>query len=491
MIRVSKTAGVLFAGLLLCAPMVCAQQGDPGGNPPPATQGESSSQASPYDQALQPGAPLPDDRSPISGVQMPRLGGLNLGRSFLIPSLSLQQMFDTNSQNASSSASRSQDFISNVSGSLALNWMGRKSNLDLNYVGSGFLFNTTTRSHQFVQGLTVNDSFLLGRWTMTLGNSFSYIPQSLYGLGGYGFNPGSQVNSLGGNLGAGTPGTSYNPSFLPGQNILGTGRRILDSTVAQAQYMLGRRSSLNVSASYGVVYFLDPGFFNSRSITARGGYDFNINSNNLVGVSYAASLFSFSGTSNHFGSHAIYFSYSHRISGRLSAMVEAGPSISLFNGVQGPAGTTTTTSGHQLSWSVTTHVGYATTLANFQASYSRRNNEGSGFLLGAQSNSVLVSIGRQLTRLWTGSINGGYIQNDSLNNFFPGVSNALRYSGWQAGVLVGRPISRSMNVSLHYSVDRQTSNASACLNATTCGTVALRQTVGLNFSWSHQPIALE
>src|SRR5713226_6224013 len=222
MMRISNTASVLFAVLLLCAPLVRAQQGDPGGNPPPATQGESSSQstsASPYDLALQPQAPPEDFTGPISGIEMPRLGRLSLGKSFLIPSLSIQESLDTNSQNAAASASRTNDSISTISGRLDMQWRGRKGVLDLGYTGSGFLYDSTSQPHQYLQGLNVNDSILLGRLTLTIGDSFSYVPQSLFGLGGYGFTPGSQVNLPTGNLGTGTAGTTFNPAFLPAQNI--------------------------------------------------------------------------------------------------------------------------------------------------------------------------------------------------------------------------------------------------------------------------------
>src|SRR5712692_7705161 len=493
MMSISNTAKALLAGLLLYAPLLAAQQSDPGGSPP-ASPGQGSSQSgpvSPYDEALQPQAPQQEAAGPISGVQSSRVGRLSLGRSFLVPTLSLQETFDTNSQNASTSATRTNDSISNITGRLDLQWTSRRSVLYLDYVVTGFLYNTTSRSHQFVQGLSVNDKFSLGRWSLTAANSFTFTPEALGGLGGYGFSPGNQVNFNGGSLGTGVTGANFNPAFLPAQNILGTGRSISDTTLGQAQYALGVRSSLNVSASFGLVHYLDSGFFDSHSINLRGGYDFSLNAKNTVGISYSVSLFRYSQLVTRSNAHTVFLSYRHRVSGRLNVSVSAGPQINQSIALTGPTGMTVATLSTTLSWSVSTSVSYLAPRGNFNVSYMRWNNEGSGLLLGAESNDVEMSFGRQLTRLWTASINGGYTQNGSLSNTVTGTTGSAHFNGWQGGVSLDRPIGRNIQMGVRYSAARQTSNFTGCIISTACGNVALRQSVGVNFSWTHRPIALE
>ncbi len=491
--RKSNTAKALLAGLFLFAPLVSAQQSDPGGSPP-ASPGQSSSQSgpvSPYDQALQPQAPPQDVQGPISGIEMPRLGRLNLGKSFLIPSLSIQESWDTNSQNAAASASRTNESISTISGRLDMQWMGRKSMLDLGYTGRGFLYDTTSQPHQFLQGLNVNDSILLGRLTLTIGDSFSYVPQSLFGLGGYGFTPGSQVNLPTGNLGTGTTGTTFNPAFLPAQNILGTGRQINNSTLGQAQYKLGALSSLNISASYGLQHFLDPGFIDSHSINVRGGYNFSISARDSVGITYSAGLFRYGDQVSHSTSHTVFLSYQRHISGRLIVTFNGGPLISQSTRLTGLPGMTVITSSRQLSWSVNSNVSYLTSRGNLNVSYSRWNSEGSGLFLGAQSDAVQLSFGRQLTQIWSASVSGNYTRNSSLSNTVTGTSNAAQATGWVAGLSFGRPIGQNLRLGLSYTAARQTSNFTGCLVALGCGNVALRQSIGVGISWSHRPIALE
>jgi hypothetical protein len=491
MMRVANTASLIFVGLFLCAPLVSAQQGGSGGNTPPPPAGESSSQTapvSPYDQALQPQTPPQDERGPINGVEQPRLGGLSLGKSLLIPSLSFQETFDTNSQNAGTAATRVRESITTISGGLNLQWMGKNSALKLGYVGSGFLYDTTSQSHQFLQGLNVSESFTLRRWTVLIGDNFSYIPQSLYGLGGYGFDSGSQVTPPGGNFGAGTGGTSFNPYFLPGQSIQGNARRISNSTLGQVSYLMGPRSSLNLSTSFSVVHFLDPGFINSRSAILNAGYDFKMNARNSVGFSYGASLFRYAGSGNGFTTHTVYFNYSRRITGRLIAVVGAGPAIFTSTGLAVPPATP---AGTQVSWSVNSSLSYLTPRGSIEASYSRHTSEGSGLLLGAQSNDVELAFNRQLNRIWSGSITGGYNRNDSLNQTLEATSSALRFSGWRAGLTLARPIGRYLRMQLRYEAGRQTSNATGCTTAVLCGSVSLRQTIGVAISWTYRPIALE
>lgn len=493
MMRGSNTATLLFVGLFLCAPLVCAQQGGSGGNPPPPPEEESSSQAepvSPYDQALEPQPPPEDESSPISGIGQPRLGGLRLGKSFLVPSLNVQETFDTNIQDAGAATARTRDSVTNLSGGLNLQWMAKRSSLSLGYVGSTLLYNTTSQSRQYLQGMNVSESFQLRRWTLVIGDSFSYIPPSLSGLGGYGLNSASQANLPWGNFGVGTVSPSFNPLFLPGQNIQGTGREIANTTLGQATYIVGPRSSLSLSTSYGLVHFVDSGFIDSRSIAVSTGYTLRLNARNDVGFSYAASLFSFSNSSNSFGTHTVYFTYRRRISGRMIASVQGGPQVATNSGLPGKAGAGAAAS-NQVSWSVSSSLSYLSPHGSISGSYSRSANEGSGLLLGSQSNNVQLSLGRQVGRMWSGSVSGGYSRNDALTQVVTGTSSALRFTGWQAALGLARPLGRYLHLQLQYSASRQTSNSTGCPIAASCGIVALRQTVGVGFSWSYRPIALE
>lgn len=490
--RIPMVALAALLGLCGGAAALSAQQQND--SPAQAQQTESSSQAG--DQQQDTGSTPNDSQQrppgPVGGVEDYRLKGLSLGRSFLVPSLSLRELYDTNTTNAATASTRRADTVTSLSGSLSLELLKRNSTLDLDYQAGGFLYNTQTQSNGVVQQLSVTDKFYLHRWSILVGENFSYLPDASIGLGGL-------ANGIGGGLGVGgvLPGvgggvTNFNPFLLPGQSIQSNNvSRLVSSSVVQLQYTLGARSSLDGTLSVGFVHFPDNNLLNSRQIAPRIGYNRAITAKDTIVLGYSAAIFNFSGASSGFTSHTVRIGYRRIVTGRLSATVEGGPAISTFGA---PAGMTAVPGGAtRISWAIRTNLEYLMRRGSLRVDYGHRLTEGSGLLLGADSDRVDFFYLRDLTRIWNGGLSGTFAHNHGLTQTLgtTAMNIATQFNTWNVGVNVSRPIGRHSRLEFRYYVSRQTSNTNVCASGLTCGAVALGQNISVAFNWTTRPINLE
>jgi hypothetical protein len=481
------TALLALLGLSGGSSPLFAQQQD-NSQAQPQQQAESSSQAVEQQQDVNnpanTGQPAP---GPVGGVEGYRLEGVNLGRSFLLPSFRFQELYDTNTTNAMTTSASHSDSVTALSGSLSLQFFKRRSTLDLDYQAGGFLYNTQTQSNAVTQQLGLIYKIGLRRWNILLGEHFSYLPDASFGLGGLGIAGG----------GVGLPGvgggvTNFNPFFIPGQFIqTGNISRLVSSSVAQVLYTVGPRSSLDGTVILGFIDSPSSSLLNSRNITARFGYNRALSGKDTVVIGYSVSFFAFGGGNSGFKSHTFRFGYRRLITGRLLATAEGGPVISTFSA---PTGMTTVPGGSpHVSWGLRSGLDYAIQRGSLNFTYGHRLNAGSGLLLGANADTFTLSASRDLSRLWTASLNGGFARSTSLSQtsgMTPSSSQAV-FNNWIAGAGLSRPIGRYSHLQLRYSISRQTSNVTMCANNLACGSVALRQVVGVVFNWSTRPIAIQ
>ncbi len=469
----------LALGLLLALPALRAQ--DTPVNPPTGS-GESGSQGQGQSEQTTSGATPRIERTPVGGVTEDRVGGLSLGRSFLLPSFQIFENYDTNIENAGTTSSSRASSVTGLRGTLSLSLQRRRSSLMLDYATGGYLFNSNSSDNSFSQQLGLTDSLFFRRWSFLLGEHVSYLPQSAFGLGGLGIGTGGaqSLPNPGGTL------NNFNPTFVPGQSLIGGGARLSSSTVAQGQYMIGPRSSFSVAGSFSLLHFLGPGFIDSHGESIQVGYDFNPGPRDTLTFGYSGSFFQVNAGQVHNGNHQIQLGYRRRISGRLSFVTGGGPVVNHFsNPVNG--------SGNRISWGLRSSLQYLTAEGTLAVLYSHRITEGSGLLLGADSDEVSLNYARNLSRVWNVLFDGGYAHNQSLQQTTPGLSS-FHFNGWRGGVSVHRPVGRNSSLYVQYTLNRQTSNATLCGTSVTlvsCGTVALRQTIGLGFDWSTRPYAID
>jgi hypothetical protein len=470
--------------LALCLPVAWAQQKDPRVNPPVAPVGESSSKAPESTTSAPAPAPAPaqqPDTRPLTGVEDFSLGSPGGGRSYLVPSFRITQGFDTN--NLDQAGSSNFNHQSNVNASVQLQRIWSRYTLAANYVVGGVMYSGQNGARSPVHNMILSQTIQGRRWSALISDTFGYLPESAFGLGGFGGVggigplPGSSLgNNFGGNLG------SLNPILVPNQTII-TERatRISNQVMGQFSYAVSPRMSWNVSGGYGILRFLGDGFTNSSNSSFRTGMNYQMNAHDSLGVVYGFGASRFTGTTRAFNTHTVHVSYGRRLTGRLALQFSTGPLISQF---RNPL----TGSGTRLSWSTSTMLRYAMQDMDVSLSYYRTITGGSGVFLGAQSDVISVNLARELTRTWSMGMDFGYAHNSSLRELNTGGKASATFNSYRAGVSFSRPVGRYASLSLGYNLNYQ--NQGACAT-TVCNGRVLRHAFSLGFDWQFHPISLE
>lgn len=460
--------GIILLALALCVPAAWAQQKDPRVNPPvdplpPLSPGESSSRATAVETPPGAAAPSParGDRQPLTSSSPWTLGAFGGGRSFLVPSLSIFQGFDTNPR---VTGSRGVESASQFSGRMAFQHVRSKREFALDYTGGGRFHTQNSDLNAAFHQLGLSYKAEVSRWNLLFEDEVGYSTEAGAGFGGgTGLPRFSQTTAFPGNLGG---------FVTPLQSIL-TSRapRISNTVLGEVQYAAGRRSAFTFSASYGLLHFLESGFVDGRSTSLRGGYNYALTSADTLALSYGASLLRFDDSQQQIDSHSVHVEYGRRITGRLAIRIAGGPQVSTFaNAVNG--------SGTLISWNVRTSLLYRHGAGDMQLSYSRGVTAGSGVLVGAQTSDVRAALGRQIGRTWRANWEFGYARNAPLQQTSTTTSG---FDTWNAGTSFSRPVGRSARLFLRYGVQRQTTNIPGA-------SVGLRHTFGIGFDFRFRPI---
>ena len=482
--KASRTKNfLLFLGLLLALPCMSARAQDqpPGSSQQPAPPDSGAPPQGEEDVPTVLQTPQ-NDRTPVSGVEDYRLDGLNLGRNFLLGTIKFTEVYDTNTNSSKSSSKSLNDSISTLHGNLSLQWLSPKTALDLDYNTGVLFYSKGTFSTSMVQQLNVTEKLYIHRWTVLFGNDFAYLPQSPVGLGGLG------VGSVGNGGNGGIPGlggglTNYNPFYVPGQSIQSVGNRVSNAVVGQGQYTIGPRSSLNFSGTYSLVHFFDSGFLNSRSIGLRFGYDYLMNARNTITFALSSSDFGYSTGISSFSNHSATAAYRRTLTGRLSVIIQGGPQISHFS-------SPLTGSSNRYSWMLRSVVRYVKTRNDLNLIYLHHITEGSGLLVGASSDALLAQVGRTLTRRWSGSLIADFSHNSSLRQT-TGATLGRHFTTWRGGIEMQRTLGSRTSIQFRYTASRQTANVSICALNIPCGSIALRQQIGMGINWASRPYSID
>ncbi len=463
-----------WCALLLAVPAVWAQQD---ATPSPAQGADQS--ASSADSAAQ-NAP-----GPVDGVEAYRFPGPSLGHSFFVPRFSLQQVYNTNGGYAATPGASQALAVTSITAGLSLQWVKRVSTLSLDYSAGGLIYNPQNEPDAVVQQLGLMEEVKLRRWDLTFGENFSYLPNSAFALGGQGYLGGG----ISGLSGIGSL-TGFNPSQLPTQTILSPNVSELSSASNfQAQYFLNGTSSINGSVVVGFLHYFGSDLLNTRSVTARFGYDKSLTPRDTISFSYQALFLDYPSGISGFTSHYIQMSFRRIITGRLHLSVSAGPSITHFS----MTGQTPVPGGTNLvGVAARSSLDYALRNGSFGAQYSHGVGGGSGFLIGAVTDQLSGNFSHLIGRTWRGSLTGGFAHNSAFQQTAgTAINPSAAFNFWFAGGALSRPIGRYSSLSFSYNASRQTSNATVCANSLACGPIALTQVVGVTFNWSTRPYRLE
>lgn len=468
------------AALAQWVPGAWAQKKEPASAPyPPISLGESSSKAA----AQEPGAPKGESHKTtaetpaLSSAQEFTPGGSRAIRSFMLPRVNFYEQADTNP--FTSARPGGAVTLTSVLGSLALQRNSGRSELTLNYVGGGTVSNRQslssgqTDSNSIIQQLEATQSINWRRWTLLMGNQFSYSPESSFGSfeGGLGsFGP-----TVGGSLGEGLPG--LRSVFTPNQSILtGRGARASNTVLTQVEYRFSSRSSVTTAGVYGFLRFFDSDLQNSYNAMFLTGYNYRVTSEDTLGIIYRFSAFRFTGLDGAIDDHVAELAYGRRITGRLSFRLGASPEVILLRIPGVP-------SQSRLFWGLESALHYH----RLDLSYLRGVTAGAGVLAGAETNQVEGSATQGLSRMWQGSLGLGYANNRNV-----GQTSTLgqNFSTWYGRVRLSRPVGRSADLFLGYVIQLQGSSSPFCTGLV-CARSLVRHQITLGFSWHLRPIAID
>jgi hypothetical protein len=437
----------------------------------------SAGQEAPSAEESQPPAPPSDSRS-FLGAEEFLPGRLSQMHSYFLPSFMFSEMADSNYQIAP--GQQRWETINSIVGRLTLGKMGKHSDISMDYFGGAQVYNHRSDLNSTIHQFGFTGSYHGRRWSFLVDDRASYLPESTYGFGGFGYSGGLGL-CLGGATGSNL--ANLNPAFdTSGAFLTGRGSRILNTSVVQVQYATSARSSISMAGSFSLLHFRQAGFYNTKSGAFYASYSHKFTPRDFVGVDYGLSLFKLQSSVPAFQSHILQMSYGHQISGRLAMQVGAGPLINEFtNPVSG--------SSTLISWSAIGSLQYRARIGSLGLSYSHYTTGGGGVLAGASTDRVYASWGMRLSRKWSGSLGPGFSHNRSLPQTT--TANTKRtYDSFYGRASLSRTLGRYATMFFSYEYQAQRTDFAPCSTGA-CGGSLLRHVVGFGFDFHPRQLVFD
>ncbi len=451
------------------------QTGQAGTSQAPASQ--VSGQGSQALEENQAPAETPDARS-FQSTEEFSPGHVSAMRSYFLPSLSISEMMDSNYQ--ITPGQKQFEAISTIVGRLTFGKMSKHTNISADYFGGEAIYTHRSTPNSTMHQFGITGSYTGRRWSFTLDDRATYLPEADLGYGGFGYTGGLGL-SLGGvnSSNLGELNSVFNPT---GALLTGRGNRILNTSVVQVQYATSARSSISVAGSYSVLHFRSPGFTDTRSATFFTGYSHALNARDYVGINYGFSMYQIQSSVPAFHTQFVQFSYGHKISGRLAMQVGAGPMIQQFTlPISGPS--------TQTSWMATSSLQARAHRGNLGLIYSHFITGGAGVLRGATTDTVRATWGMPLTRKWQFSLGPGFAHNRSLPQTTSG-SVESTFNSFYGNANLSRSIGRHISMFFTYDYQAQRSTTIPCIS-TNCEASLGRHLVGFGFNFHPRQLTFD
>ena len=427
-------------------------------------------------EADQPIPAMQPDNLPVTGFQDLTVGTPPERHSYWVPGFSYTNFISSNAQGAG--AGNNGWYTTNfLTGNLSLlqNWS--RAQLAVNYSGGeSFSSNSAIGNSQFQQ-LGMFQTFTLRRVRLTFLDQFAYLPAAQFGFGA---GTGLALPGVGGPLAPVLPGLQN--GLAPSQSIFNTiGPRYSNTSGVQFNFLLSPRSSITVGGVFSLLRYTESGNIESNDVILNAGYNYQINRNDTLGISYRFSAYEYIGSPQAIGDHTVLATYAKRITGRMALKLAGGPEITTF---RLPPGVTPSTQHNAVAGSA--DLTYALPSWNLALAYNHGVNNGSGILLGATTDQVTLSASRKLGRVWNGNVSFGFARNTPIAGTT--ANQAPTFDSVYVGVGLQRPLSRTADLTFNYTANIQTSNTGTCPGPTCANFTTNQITIGLN--WKSRPFVL-
>jgi hypothetical protein len=459
-----------LVSVLLLGTRVWAQQD----TPPPAAQGPATP-APAFGQELP--APQVTPAPPVTSLDQDSLEPTIAARSFLQPGVHV-----TESVNSNLGSNGGVVGITRFLGSLDLLRLWSRYAFSADYVGGAALYSDSWGQPSQIHEMAVAQRYAWRTGQLQARDALTYLPEGSFGFSGFNGAGGGGLGGLGG-TGGGTfgGGTSF--------GSLGQQPRLTNAASLDLRESLNPRSSITAAVGYTFTDFLHPhdtGTVNSQQESAQAGYSRVLNHFDQLGLQYVFEQFQFpkqgAGT---IVTHTVEGLFEHQVSGRMNLTLAAGPEFIIL---RLPTGTET-----QLTPSARASLRYRFPRDTVSVTYSRHITAGSGIQLGSRTDEVRASLGRPLTRLWTGSIDVGYSHHRALQ------AAAVTGNGlggtYQAGFGGGgltRRLGRYFSLQMHYQYTYEYFAGDACTKVDCSNGNTFNRHIGdVTLSWHPAPIRLD
>ena len=417
---------------------------------------------------------LQPDAGPLTGIQTPTLGSLEVGHSYLLTGFQSSNVGRSTALNQATAAGWNSTNYLAATASLLQLW--DTAQLSLNYMGGAYLSSDKDQGNGYFHQFALSQSFQWNRWRLLLFDQSFYLPETAFGFGvGIG---GLSVDSA---LLPSQPGIKSN--YLPNQSVLTlTGPRFSNTAAAQTSYAISPRSSINFAGSYSVLRFMQAGNIDNDEGNLHVGYEYEISKKNTIGALYLFTAYRYPNNPQALDAHAVQAAFGRKITGRLALQLFGGPEVATFR--MHPE-----SSVRHIGGSGGATLDYASESNNVSLTYSHGLTNGSGIQFGSSNDQIATQFDRKLLRRWRASVYFEFAQNRGLGS--PGVGQGSQaLNSYYAGGDLVRAVARNANLSLGYSALIQTSKQPVCA-AGICGTLFTQHQVTLQISWHTRPFVLQ
>ena len=362
-------------------------------------------------------------------------------------------------------------------GSITLQKVASRSQFNLNFTGGSFYYNrpyqTGAKQYGSAGALAAFEQLSGRRWTWTLGDQGTYLPE-----GAVGYEPFAGLAAMAGNFGAMGTVPALNGTFSPNQSSLGgVARRFSDLALSEFEYASGPRTTVTAMMTFGTQQFLVPGFIDNKNWGFTAGYNRALDRSNEVALGYDEIHYNFGPSQQTFAARGFSTLYRRSLTRTLTAELSMAPMVR--------------TAGSTSDFFLATYnsLSYRAVRWDGTLRFDRMLTGGAGYLAGAETSQVMATLGRQLSHRVRGDLDLAYADNLSMT---PRSAAALRtsYDYVLVGVNLTHQLGPRLSMHLNYSVQRATSSLPLC-EGTTCSNVYLRQIGGLGIDWHAQPRKLD